>query len=88
MPSSSPHAGTYSVLIECVKMVVRTGARSTAVSRMTLAAMASGPVALSTLMFSGSFSTPASVMKGSIFHGLLGAGSFVRNGSRVFLGEY
>ena len=46
-------------------MVVRTGARSTAVSRMTLAAKASGPVALSTLMFCSSFSTPASVMKGS-----------------------
>ena len=39
-------SGTDSVLIECVKMVVRTGARSTTVSRMTLAAMASGPVAL------------------------------------------
>ena len=58
-------SGADAVLIECVKMVVRTGARSTAVSRMTLAAMASGPVALSTLMFCSSFSTPASVMKGS-----------------------
>ena len=53
------------MLIECVKMVVRTGARSTAVSCMSLAAMASGPVALSTLMFCSSYSTPASVMKGS-----------------------
>ena len=57
-------SGTDSVFIECVIMVVRTGARSTAVSRMTLAAMASGPVALSTLIFSSSFSTPASVIKG------------------------
>ena len=53
------------MLIECVKMVVRTGARSTAVSRMTLAAMVSGTVALSTVMFCSSFSTTASVMKGS-----------------------
>ena len=58
-------SGTDSVLIESVKMEMRTGARSTALSRMSLAAMASGPVAVSTLMFCSSFSTPASVMKGS-----------------------